>query len=198
MASLTKETSSDSPELTRKRQSRAGQVTKNIKLVILDVDGVLTDGTLIVGDSGEEFKTFHVRDGLGITLAVSSGIIVAFLSGRYSQAITNRAKDLRVEEVHQGVPNKLAVYESLLKKYSLEDGEVCYIGDDLSDIPQLKRAGLSYAVADAAEEVKQAAGHVTQNPGGKGAVREVIDSILKAAGLWENAARRVASERSER
>lgn len=173
-------------------------MTNSIKLLILDVDGVLTDGTLIVGDSGEEFKRFHVRDGLGITLAISSGIIVAFLSGRYSQAVTSRAKDLRVEEVYQGVSNKLPVYESLVKKYSFRDSEVCYIGDDLSDIPPLERAGLSYAVADAVEEVKEAAGNVTRNPGGKGAVREVIDAILKAAGLYETAARKVASERSER
>jgi 3-deoxy-D-manno-octulosonate 8-phosphate phosphatase (KDO 8-P phosphatase) len=198
LESLTKETSSDSPERTRKRQPRSGRMTQTIKLLVLDVDGVLTDGTLLIGDSGEEFKAFHVRDGLGITLAISSGIIVAFLSGRYSQAVTSRAKDLRVEEVYQGVSNKLPLYESLLRKYSLQDSEVCYIGDDISDIPPLKRAGLSYAVADAVEEVKQAAGHVTRNPGGRGAVREVIDSILKTAGLYETAAQKVASERSER
>ncbi len=171
---------------------------KMIKLVILDVDGVLTDGSLIVGDSGEELKIFNVRDGLGVTLALSAGLKVAFLSGRYSQAVANRAKDLRVEEVHQGVANKLAVYESLLKRFSLKDDEVCYVGDDLSDIPPLQRAGLSCAVADAAEEVKKAAKRVTENPGGKGAVREVIDFILKSAGLWEQAAARVSSERSER
>jgi len=172
--------------------------TKMIKLVILDVDGVLTDGSLIVGDSGEEMKVFNVHDGLGITLALSVGIKVAFLSGRYSQAVANRAKDLRVEEVHQGVANKLAVYESLLKKYSLKDDEVCYVGDDLSDIPPLQKAGLSYAVPDAPEEVKKAAKRTTKNPGGKGAVREVIDLILKSAGLWEGAAAKVYSERSER
>lgn len=169
-----------------------------IKLVIVDVDGVLTDGSLIVGDSGEELKVFHVRDGLGISLALSMEITVAFLSGRYSQAVANRAKDLRVEEVHQGVANKLTVYKSLLKKYSLDDKEVCYIGDDLSDIPPLKRAGISYAVADAAEEVKKVAKRVTKNPGGKGAVREVIDFLLKSAGLWEEAMAKVEAERSER
>jgi len=168
-----------------------------IKLIITDVDGVLTDGRLIVGDSGEELKVFHVRDGLGITLALSAGIKVAFLSGRYSQAVANRAKDLRVEDVYQGVANKLAAYESLLKKYSLRDKEVCYIGDDLSDIPPLKTAGASYAVADAAEEVKKAAKRVTKNRGGKGAVREVIDSLLKSAGLWEKTVAIVVAERSE-
>ncbi len=168
-----------------------------VKLIIVDVDGVLTDGTLLVADSGEEFKAFHVRDGLGINLAISAGITIAFLSGRYSQAVANRAKELRVEEVYQGVANKLAVYESLLKKYSLKDKQVCYIGDDLSDIPPLKRAGASYAVADAAEEVKRAAKRVTKNQGGKGAVREVIDSLLKSAGLWDQAAAKVESERSE-
>jgi 3-deoxy-D-manno-octulosonate 8-phosphate phosphatase (KDO 8-P phosphatase) len=174
------------------------QTHKMIKLIILDVDGVLTDGSLIVGDSGDEFKVFSVRDGLGIAMAISAGITVAFLSGRYSQAVANRAKDLRVDDVHQGIPNKIAVYESLLNKYSLADEEVCYVGDDLSDIPPLKRAGLSYAVADAVEEVKEAAKHVTENPGGRGAVREVIDSILKSAGAWDRAAKKVASERSER
>ncbi len=168
-----------------------------IQLIIVDVDGVLTDGTLIVADSGEETKAFHVRDGVGITLALSAGMQVAFLSGRYSQAVASRAKDLRVEEVYQGVANKLAVYESLLKKYSLDDKEVCYIGDDLSDIPPLKRAGISYAVADAVEEVKKVARRVTKNPGGKGAVREVIDSLLKSAGVWEDVVATVDSKRSE-
>ena len=168
-----------------------------VKLIIVDVDGVLTDGSLIVGDSGEEFKVFHVRDGLGITLAISAGIGVAFVSGRYSRAVATRAKDLRVEEVYQGVANKLSAYDSLLKKYSLDDKEVCYIGDDLSDIPPLKRAGASYAVADAAEEVKKVAKRVTKNPGGKGAVREVIDSLLKSSGLGEKAVAKVESERSE-
>jgi 3-deoxy-D-manno-octulosonate 8-phosphate phosphatase (KDO 8-P phosphatase) len=168
-----------------------------IKLLILDVDGVLTDGSLILGDSGQELKVFSVRDGMGISLAVAAGITVAFLSGRYSQAAANRAKELRVEEVYQGVGNKLAAYESLLKKYSVEDMEVCYVGDDLSDIPPLTRAGASYAVADAADEVKKAAKHTTRSPGGKGAVREVVDSLLKSAGLWSQAASKVESERSE-
>ncbi len=171
---------------------------KTIKLIVLDVDGVLTEGSLIVGDSGEEYKIFSVRDGLGIAMAISAGITVAFLSGRYSQAVASRAKDLRVEEVYQGVPNKLAVYESLLEKYSLEDEEVCYVGDDLSDIPPLKRAGLSYAVRDAVEEVKEAAKHVTENPGGRGAVREVINSMLKSNGAWDEAVKKAGSERSER
>jgi len=171
---------------------------KVIKLIVLDVDGVLTDGSLIVGDSGEEFKVFNVRDGLGISLAISAGITVALLSGRYSQALARRAKDLRVEEVYQGVADKMAVYESLLKKHSLRDEEVCYVGDDVTDIPPLKRAGLSYAAGDAVEEVKEAAAYTTENPGGKGAVREVIDSILKSAGVWDQAVAKVVSERSER
>jgi len=174
-----------------------GLTNEMIKLIILDVDGVLTDGSLILGDSGEEFKVFSVRDGLGIALAISAGITVAFLSGRYSQTVASRAKDLRVEEVYQGVSNKLAVYESLLKKYSLQDKEVCYVGDDLSDIPPLKRAGLSYVVADAVEEARRAAKRVTNNPGGRGAIREVIDSILKSSGAWNQAAKKIASERSE-
>ena len=169
-----------------------------IKLIILDVDGVLTDGSLIIGDSGEESKVFHVRDGMGISLALSAGITVALLSGRYSQALATRAKELRVEEVHQGVANKMPVYDSLLKKYSLTDKEVCYIGDDLSDIPALKRAGLSYAVADAVEEVKKVAKSTTKNPGGRGAVREVVDFILKSAGVWDKALEKVASERGKR
>jgi len=168
-----------------------------IKLIIADVDGVLTDGALILGDSGEEFKVFHVRDGLGISLAISAGIQVAFLSGRYSQAVANRAKDLRVEDVHQGVSNKLAAYESLLKKYSLDDKEVCYIGDDLSDIPPLKRVGAAFAVADAAEEVKKVAKRVTKRRGGQGAVREVVEFLLRSAGLWEQAVGKVGTERSE-
>jgi 3-deoxy-D-manno-octulosonate 8-phosphate phosphatase (KDO 8-P phosphatase) len=168
-----------------------------IKLIIVDVDGVLTDGSLIVGDSGQEFKVFNAHDGMGITLAISAGIDVAFLSARYSKAVADRAKDLRVEEVYQGVANKLPVYESLLKKFSLDDREVCYVGDDISDIPVLRRAGISYAVADAVEEAKRVAKHVTKKPGGKGAVREVVDSLLKSAGLWKQAVARVESGRSE-
>lgn len=157
---------------------------KKIKMVIIDVDGVLTDGSITYTSDGEEVKTFNVLDGTGIKFARRLGYIVVFLTGRESPVVAQRAKELGVEEVHQKIWEKKKVYAQLLKKYHLKDEEVCSIGDDILDLGILKRAGLAVAVPNAVDEVKEVAHLVTQRRGGEGAVREVLDQILQAQGKW--------------
>jgi len=156
-----------------------------VKLLLLDVDGVLTKGEIIYNDRGEQIKIFDVKDGHGIKLLLRSGIKVMFLSGRKSKILHYRAEDLGVQEIYEGALNKLEVYEKILKKEGLVDEEVCYVGDDLPDIPVLKRVGFAIAVADSTEEVKDVVHYVTSNQGGRGAVREVCEFILKAQGKWK-------------
>lgn len=164
---------------------RIREAAKNIKLLILDVDGVLTNGSIILDNEGNEFKVFHVRDGQGIKMLEKAGIKVAIITGRQSKAVERRAQELGITEVHQSCHVKSRTYEHLIKKMGITDKEVAYIGDDIADIPILKRVGLSVAVADATEETKAAAMIITKNGGGKGAVREVCDLILKSKGKWE-------------
>jgi 3-deoxy-D-manno-octulosonate 8-phosphate phosphatase (KDO 8-P phosphatase) len=161
------------------------KVAKNIKLVILDVDGVLTDGSIILDNEGNEFKSFHVRDGHGIKMLIRVGIIVAMITGRHSKVVERRAHELGITEIYQRCFDKRVAYRHLIEKYSVDSGEVVYIGDDIVDLPLLQGAGFTVAVADAAEEAKNAAMMVTKNGGGRGAVREVCDFLLKAKGLWE-------------
>lgn len=157
---------------------------RKIKLLLLDVDGVFTDGRLYVSGEGQEMKAFHIQDGQGISLLQKSGIQVGIISGRSSRAVDIRAKELSIQEVHQGVSDKMKVYEEILTRYRLKDEEVAYIGDDLIDRPLLKRAGLSVAVANAHETVRQGVDWVTRREGGAGAVREVADLLLKSQGKW--------------
>jgi len=149
-----------------------------VKLLLLDVDGVMTDGKLYISDSGEETKAFHVRDGAGIRQALDAGIRVGFVTGRYSAAVVRRAQELGVEDVRQGIADKREVYRELKQKYGLTDAQICYIGDDLQDLGVLKMAGLACVVADAADEAKELADYITSAPGGGGAVREVVRMIL--------------------
>ncbi|MEW6215989.1 MAG: HAD-IIIA family hydrolase, partial [Nitrospirota bacterium] len=151
----------------------------------LDVDGVLTDGSIILDNEGNEFKSFHVRDGHGIKMLIRAGIKVAIITGRYSKVVERRADELGITEVIQKCYDKKVVYNHLLEKYSINDIEVAYIGDDIVDIPLLKRSGFSVAVADATDEVKATAMMITKNRGGRGAVREVCEFLLKAKGLWQ-------------
>jgi len=151
---------------------------KKIKLLMLDVDGVLTDGKIYLTDAGEEMKAFHIRDGAGIRLAQEAGIRVAFVSCRYSNAVARRAGELAVEEVYQSVADKVEVYRGLKEKYKLNDEQICYVGDDVLDLGVMKQAGVAWAVADAVDEVKQVANFVTELAGGQGAVREIIMKIL--------------------
>ena len=160
-------------------------IARHIKLIILDVDGVMTDGSIILDNEGNEFKSFHVRDGHGIKMLIRAGIMVAMITGRYSKVVERRAHELGITEVYQKCHDKRVAYRHLIEKYSLDAKEVAFIGDDIVDVPLLKVSGFSVSVADAAGEAKNASIMVTKNKGGRGAVREVCDFILKAKGLWE-------------
>jgi len=153
---------------------------KNIKLIAMDVDGVLTDGSITYGTSDLEIKSFYVKDGQGITLARKERIEIAFITARISDALVKRAKDLGVIEVHQGVVDKWNCMEKIIKRYNLSKEEILYIGDDIVDINVMKNVGFPVAVSDAIDEVKEIAKYITKKPGGRGAVREVIDMVLKA------------------
>jgi 3-deoxy-D-manno-octulosonate 8-phosphate phosphatase (KDO 8-P phosphatase) len=162
------------------------EIAKNIKLLVVDVDGVLTDGGIILDNEDNEFKSFHVRDGHGIKMLVRAEIKIAMITGRYSKVVERRARELGITDVFQKCHDKRVAYRQLAEKYFLGDSEIAYIGDDIVDIPILKRSGLSVAVADADDEVKAVAMMVTKKGGGRGAVREVCDFLLKAKGLWQD------------
>ncbi len=155
-----------------------------IRLLVLDVDGVLTDGSLEYGTSGEETKRFFVQDGLALVAARRAGLSIAVVSGRASAAVTRRLSELGVTEVHQGVQDKLAAFESLIGRLKLKPGEVAVMGDDLPDLPLMKRAGLALAPANAVPEVRRAARWVSRRPGGAGAVRDAVEMLLKARKAW--------------
>ncbi len=156
-----------------------------IKIVIFDVDGVLTDGRIILDSNNNESKAFHVQDGTGITYLHRAGIKTAIISGRESKVVEYRAKELSIEDVYLGIHNKIEAYEKILEKHKLKDSETCYVGDDLIDLPILRRAGFSVAVPNASLEVKENVSYVTSAPGGYGAIREVAEKILKSQGKWE-------------
>lgn len=156
----------------------------NIRLLLLDVDGVLTDGRIIIDDRGVETKHFHVRDGQGISLLKCSGIEVGFITGRSSRVVRHRANDLRVALLFQGVQDKLRVYERIKKKRRLTDAQIAYVGDDIVDLPVLRRVGLAVMVGDGSAELKPFADYVTVARGGMGAVREVAELILKVQNKW--------------
>jgi len=171
-----------SEELKRKAE--------RIEVLVLDVDGVLTDGRIIIDDRGRESKHFNVRDGHGIKLILKMGIEVVFLTGRKSRVVAHRAQDLGIREVYQGARDKVMIFEGMLLKKNMKADRVAYMGDDVVDIPLFRKVGLSIAVADACEEARQAAHYVTEKEGGKGAVREVCEMILRAQGKWDETAKR--------
>ncbi|MBP3957055.1 HAD-IIIA family hydrolase [Gemmata sp. G18] len=155
-----------------------------IELLLLDVDGVLTDGRVVYADDGRELKFFHVRDGSGLKLWRAAGKRAAIVSGRDSRAVERRAAELGIHPVLQGRENKLRAFEDVLAQTGLNPEQVCAIGDDLPDVPVLRRCGLAAAVADACPEARAAAHYVTAVPGGHGAVRELIEWLLRAQGRW--------------
>jgi 3-deoxy-D-manno-octulosonate 8-phosphate phosphatase (KDO 8-P phosphatase) len=158
---------------------------KDIRLLILDVDGVLTDGSIILDNNGNELKAFHVRDGHGIKMLQKVGIEIAIITGRRADVVERRASELGIQHVYQGALNKAAAYADLQEKTGIPASAIACVGDDIVDIPLLRRAALSVAVADATEETRAAAAYVTKARGGRGAVREVCDLILKATGKWD-------------
>ncbi|MCC6509417.1 MAG: HAD hydrolase family protein [Pirellulaceae bacterium] len=154
-------------------------------MILSDVDGVLTDGSIILDNQGIESKVFYVRDGLAIKLWQKAGFTFGLLTARNSQIVKLRALELGIEIVRQGFAEKLPVAREIFKVTKVEPEEVCYIGDDLQDLAVMYEVGLAVAVADAANEVRKAATWVTTAPGGRGAVRELIERLLKAKGRWE-------------
>lgn len=150
------------------------------------MDGVLTDGSIILDDRGNEIKAFHVRDGHGISMLIKAGIPVALVTGRRSEVVERRARELGITDVFQKSYDKTLAFRELMEKYSLDASEIAYIGDDIVDIPVLRKAGFPVAVADAEEEVKTVALYITAREGGRGAVREFCDFLLKAKGRWED------------
>jgi 3-deoxy-D-manno-octulosonate 8-phosphate phosphatase (KDO 8-P phosphatase) len=163
---------------------------RKVRLLILDVDGVMTDGRIIIDDAGLESKHFDVKDGHGLKVLMRYGIEVVLLTGRSSRVVDHRAADLGITEVHQGIRNKAEAFSDILERRKLAPEETAYIGDDVVDIPLLKRVGFAAAVADAVPEVRHVADYVTNRPGGRGAVREVCEVILKAQGRWTEVAAR--------
>jgi 3-deoxy-D-manno-octulosonate 8-phosphate phosphatase (KDO 8-P phosphatase) len=155
-----------------------------VRILILDVDGVLTDGRIIINDHGEETKCFNVKDGYGIRALLDAGIEVAVITGRQSSVVEHRAKDLGIRSIYQGVADKKSACIRLLEEKQLAGDQACYIGDDLPDIPVLRYVGLPVAVADAVKEAREAALYITEKNGGNGAVREVCELILKAQNAW--------------
>lgn len=153
---------------------------KKLKLLILDVDGVLTDNGVYVGSDGNEFKRFNIQDGFGIYLAQKEGVKVALLSGRFSKSTEFRAQELKIEHVYNGYTDKLKTYLELKEKLGLQDDDIAFVGDDLPDVPVLKQVGLPMTVKNAQPEVKRLVHYVTKLAGGQGAVREIINLILKA------------------
>ncbi len=153
---------------------------KKIKLFITDVDGVLTDGRIILGNNGEEFKFFHVHDGKGIQLAHEAGIKTAIITGRESELVKRRADELSIKEVHQNIKDKIKVFNGILKKYKVKEDQVAYIGDDVNDLDILKRVGLAFTPANGVEAVKEEVDYITDKEGGQGAVREALEFILAA------------------
>ena len=163
----------------------ANPALQGICLLALDVDGVLTDGSINMGAQGELFKSFYAQDGLGISVALRSGLQIAIITGRKSEIIHRRAQELGIQMVQEGVKDKYLALEQLQNQLGLSRGQVAYMGDDLNDLPAFRAAGVTFAPADAVEEVREAASFVTEAAGGRGAVREAIEMILRAQNKWQ-------------
>ena len=160
------------------------QRCQSIALLLSDVDGVLTDGRVILDNQGIESKSFHIRDGLGIRLWQKAGYQFGMVTLRSTQSLKVRAAELGVEIIRQGVPDKLSAVKQIMAELKFSRERVCYIGDDLPDLPVIRAVGLGIAVADACDELRQAAHHTTAERGGEGAVRAVIEMVLKAQCRW--------------
>ena len=165
-------------------KSKAPARASRIRLLVLDVDGVLTDGGLVYGASGEETKRFHVRDGLALQAARRAGMEIVVVSGRASAAVTRRMSEIGVVEVHQGVADKESLLRGVLARLGVKPAETAVMGDDLLDLPLMRIAGLALAPADAVPEVRRAAGWISRAGGGYGAVREAVEMLLRSRRAW--------------
>lgn len=161
-----------------------------IRLVIFDVDGVLTDGSLFLGDDGQEYKAFNSRDGHGMKMLQSNGVTIAIITGRSSQVVTHRMASLGIEHVYQGARDKAPAYAELRDKLGLDDSQVAYVGDDVVDLPVMRKVGLAIAVQDAHELVKKHAHWQTPNRGGRGAARDVCELLMEAQGKLDDELRK--------
>ncbi|HXX54265.1 MAG TPA: HAD-IIIA family hydrolase [Thermodesulfovibrionales bacterium] len=170
----------------KRTEKELQDLAKDIVLLILDVDGVLTDGSIILDNEGNELKIFNVRDGHGIKMLVRAGVRVALITGRHSKVVERRALELGITEVYQRCHIKTVAFDHVIEKYGIAEKQVAYMGDDIVDIPIFKRVGIAIAVRDATDEARDHATLVTENRGGRGAVREVCDFLLKAKGLWQS------------
>jgi 3-deoxy-D-manno-octulosonate 8-phosphate phosphatase (KDO 8-P phosphatase) len=159
---------------------------ERIRLLLLDVDGVMTDGSIVYGAGDQEIKRFHVRDGLGIRLLMRAGIQVGVVTGRQSEALMHRCRNLGIELVYAGVGDKAALLDRIVAQTAVPARNIAFAGDDLVDLPLMRKVGLSVAVADAHEVVRAQADLVTTAPGGAGAVREICEALLKSQGCWES------------
>jgi 3-deoxy-D-manno-octulosonate 8-phosphate phosphatase (KDO 8-P phosphatase) len=177
------------PKSTNKIPAKLAQRAKQIKLFLMDVDGTITTGIVtllsMADGSALEIKTFDAHDGQGLSLAHTAGLRTGVITGRESAAMRRRAKELNIEFVYEKQPHKMAAFEEIMKKAGVVESQVAYLGDDLPDIPVMRRVGLAVAVGDAVPEVKKIAHHVTKAVGGKGAARETVELILKSKGIWE-------------
>lgn len=167
-------------DLTTAIEERA----RAVRMIVFDVDGVLTDGSLFYGDQGEEYKAFNSRDGHGIKMLRASGVDSGIITGRTSQVVLYRCRNLGIHHVFQGAEDKLAVLHQLLEATGLRAEEIAYMGDDVVDLPVLRRAGLAITVPDAPDEVKARCQVVTQAGAGRGAAREACELIMRAQGTW--------------
>ena len=170
--------------MMRFSQDAASRAAK-VKMIVLDVDGVLTDGAVCVGADGELFKSFNVRDGLGITLARKYGIKTAIITGRESKMLAYRARELKIDAFYQNKKNKLPAYRQLQSEYGLSPEQFAYVGDDLFDLAVMRDVGFAATVADATDEAKSVSCFISDYNGGHGGVRQIIEFILKAQGKWQ-------------
>lgn len=180
-----------------KRLSEAEAALAQVRLLVLDVDGVLTDGRLYYGPEGEALKAFNVKDGLGIRMLIDSGVQVAIITARNAPALHARMRDLRVPHFYPGRPDKLAALEALVDSLGLATEETAFVGDDILDLPAMRRVGVPMTVADGHEDVKAEAQVIAPLGGGQGAVRAIADAILKAQGRYEAALARVFGDAPE-
>jgi 3-deoxy-D-manno-octulosonate 8-phosphate phosphatase (KDO 8-P phosphatase) len=173
--------------MSETEQASLAERIGSIRLLAMDVDGVLTDGGILLSGAESEIKRFNVADGLGVQLALCAGLVVVWISGRASEAVERRAQELGVSHLYQNAANKSAPLAELMETYTLSSAHVAYIGDDLNDLPAYSLAGVKFAPASAVPEIKGLADFITERAGGEGAVREVCDVILKTQGRWNDA-----------
>ncbi|RMG50168.1 MAG: 3-deoxy-D-manno-octulosonate 8-phosphate phosphatase [Acidobacteria bacterium] len=171
---------------------------RRIRLILMDCDGVLTDGRIVLLPDGDDIKFFFSQDGQGVKLAAQAGLRTGVITTRQSRVLARRVKEMHVHHLYQNAEDKLRAYEDALRREGLTDEHVAYIGDDLPDLPVMRRVGLAIAVANAVREVKEAAHWVTERPGGRGGVRDAVELILKAQGKWDEIVRRMSASESPR